>query len=392
MTTSASVITVGDAASALDRLYPPDTAEDWDSVGLACGERSDAVRRVLFAVDPLPEVIDEALAWDTDLLVTHHPLLLKGVRSVATDTWKGRALHRLIQGGCALYNAHTNADIAAGGVNDALAECLGLRDLSPLRAWSEEPTDKVVTFVPPSHAQAVIDAMAAAGAGTLGDYRRCAWTGAGSGTFTPQPGARPTIGTVGATEVLNEARVEMLAPRQLRTAVVTALRTAHPYEEVAVDVYELAPAPAGTGLGRVGTLDEESTLQEFASRVSVQLPSTPGGARCFGAPDRPVRRVAVCGGSGDSLLPDAARAGVDVFVTADLRHHAASEHLAEGGPALIDPGHWASEWPWLPKAATQLVEALEAGGHVATTVETRVSTLVTDPVTGWFPGGGSPTS
>ena len=386
------MVTVGDAVFALDRLYPPDTAEDWDSVGLACGERSDAVRRVLFAVDPLPAVIDEALAWDADLLVTHHPLLLKGVRSVATDTWKGRALHRLIQGGCGLYNAHTNADIASGGVNDAFAECLGLGELSPLRAWPQEPTDKVVTFVPPSHAGAVIDAMTAAGAGTLGDYQRCAWTGAGTGTFTPQPGARPTIGEVGATEVLEEARVEMLAARHLRATVVAALRAAHPYEEVAVDVYELAATPAGTGLGRVGTLDEECTLQEFASRVSSRLPSTPGGVRCFGAPDRTVRRVAVCGGSGDSLLPDAAAAGVDVFVTADLRHHAASEHLAAGGPALIDPGHWASEWPWLPKAATALIEALEVAGHAAATVETHVSTLVTDPVTGWFPGGGSPTT
>jgi putative NIF3 family GTP cyclohydrolase 1 type 2 len=114
--------------------------------------------------------------------------------------------------------------------------------------------------------------------------------------------------------------------------------------------------------------------------------------RSFGALDRRVRRVAVCGGAGDSLLPDAARSGVDVFVTADLRHHPASEHLAEGGPALIDPGHWASEWPWLPKAATAMVEALEVGGHAAATVETRVSTLVSDPVTGWYPSGGSSTS
>jgi dinuclear metal center YbgI/SA1388 family protein len=387
-----SAVTVGDAVSALDGLYPPHIAEEWDSVGLACGDRSDVVRRVLFAVDPLPDVIEEALAWDADLLVTHHPLLLRGVRSVATDTWKGRALHRLIQGRCALFNAHTNADVASGGVNDALADVLGLRALSPLRAWPQEPTDKVVTFVPPSDADAVIDAMAAAGAGTLGAYERCAWTGSGTGTFTPQPGARPTIGSVGSTEVLAESRVEMLVPRALRTAVLAALRAAHPYEEVAVDVYELAAVPADTGLGRVGTLEVECSLAEFAERVAARLPSTPGGVRCSGPPDASVRRVAVCGGAGDSLLPDAARAGVDVFVTADLRHHPVSEHLANGGPALIDAGHWASEWPWLPKAAIALVEALEVSGRAAATVETRVSTLVSDPVTGWFPGGGSPIS
>ena len=387
---SASTVSVGDAVSALDGLYPPHTAEEWDSVGLTCGDRSDAVRRILFAVDPLPQVIDEALAWDADLLVTHHPLLLRGVRSVATDTWKGRALHRLIQGRCALYNAHTNADVASGGVNDALAECLGLSHLSPLRPWPTQPTDKVVTFVPPSHAEAVIDAMAAAGAGTIGAYQRCAWTGSGTGTFTPQQGADPTIGSVGVTEVLGESRVEMLAPRELRASVLSALRSAHPYEEVAVDVYELATATADTGLGRVGTLENECSLAEFAVRVAAALPGTPGGVKCFGPPDRLVRRVAVCGGAGDSLLSDAAMAGVDVFVTADLRHHPASEHLAEGGPALIDAGHWATEWPWLPKAAMAMVEALEVNGHPAATVETRVSTLVSDPVTAWFPSGGSP--
>jgi dinuclear metal center YbgI/SA1388 family protein len=383
-------VTVGDAVLSLDDLYPPHTAEEWDAVGLACGDRSEAIHRVLFAVDPLPEVIEEALAWHADLLVTHHPLLLRGVRSVSTESWKGRALHRLIRGGCALYTAHTNADVAPGGVNEALAECLGLRDLSPLRAWPQEPTDKVVTFVPPSDAEKVIDAMAAAGAGSIGDYQRCVWTGPGKGAFTPQPGANPTIGTVGAMEVLEESRVEMLVARRARASVLQALRAAHPYEEVAVDVYELASAPAETGLGRVGVLETECSLQEFATRVAAQLPPTPGGVRCLGSPDRRVRSVAVCGGAGDSLLSDAARAGVDVFVTADLRHHLASEHLADGGPALIDPGHWASEWPWLPRAATAFVEALEVAGHPAATVETRVSTLATDPVTGWFPSGGSP--
>lgn len=377
------MVTVGEVVETLDRRYPPHTAEDWDTVGLTCGDRSDAVRRVLFAVDPLPQVVDEALSWNADLLVTHHPLLLRGVHSVSADTWKGRALHQLIQGSCALYTAHTNADVASGGVNDALAEVLGLTGVTPLRAWPNEPTDKVVTFVPAADASKVIDAMAAAGGGTLGNYVRCSWTSPGTGTFTPQVGAVPTIGAVGQVETLEEHRVEMLVPRRLRTAVLDALRSAHPYEEVAVDVYELASAASDTGLGRVGALTQALTLKDFAKEVAKVLPVTPGGVRFFGDPMRTITRVAVCGGAGDGLLSDAAEADADVLVTADLRHHPASDLSADGGPALVDPGHWASEWPWLPKAATALAEALEVGGHDATTVETRVSTLVTDPVTGW---------
>jgi dinuclear metal center YbgI/SA1388 family protein len=386
VTTSTAPVTVGDVASVLDAAYPPQTAEEWDSVGLVCGDRADVVRRVLFAVDPLPAVVDEALAWKADLLVTHHPLFLRGVSSVSTDSWKGRSVHRLVKGGCALFNAHTNADVAVDGVNDALAARLGLRRVTPLRAWPTEPSDKLVSFVPPAHVEAVVKAMTEAGAGTVGDYHGCAWSGDGTGTFTPQPGASPHIGTVGVTEVLDERRVEMLVPRALRSSVITALNAAHPYEEVPVDVYELAATASGTGLGRVGDLGDGTTLAELAATVAARLPRTPAGVRCMGAPHRVVRRVAVCGGAGDSLLADAAASGADVFVTADLRHHPATEHLMGEGPALIDAGHWATEWPWLPVAARNLVDALERQGLAAATVETRVSTLVTDPVTGWFTG------
>lgn len=371
--------TLGQVVDALDSLYPPHTAEAWDAVGLVCGDPSDAVSRVMFAVDPVPQVVDEALAWGADLLVTHHPLLLQPVHGVAADTAKGAMVHRLIRGGCALYTAHTNADVAAAGVNDALAEALGLLDTLPLRAWPAEEYDKVVTYVPPAYVEAVIDALREAGGGTLGDYTRCAWTVEGTGTFTPGEGATPHIGEVGRVEVTPEARVEMLVPRRVRAAALDAVRRAHPYEEVAIDVHELAAGSADSGLGRVGRLSSTMTLGSFARQVATSLPATPQGVRFFGEPDQPVERVAVCGGAGDSLLPDAAQAGVDVFVTADLRHHPASEHLMSGGPALVDPGHWASEWPWLARARERLGEELAA---IGTTVETHVSTTVTDPVTG----------
>ena len=374
--------TVGNVVAALDALYPPQAAEDWDSVGLTCGDRSMPVRKVMFAVDPLPVVVDEALMWGADLLVTHHPLLLHPTHSVATDDWKGSVLHGLIRGGCALYTAHTNADVAHGGVNDALAAALGLVNPRPLRARPHEPVDKLVTFVPPDYADAVIAALQRVGAGTIGNYTGCAWKVSGTGTFTPGKGANPVIGQVGRTEVTEEARVEMLVPRMLRSAALDAVRSAHPYEEVAVDVIELSAEPSGTGLGRVGDLNGSVPLAAFARRVADALPSTPAGVRFHGDPDTVVERVAVCGGSGDGLLADAVRAGVDAFVTADLRHHPASEALAAGAPALVDPGHWASEWPWLPVAADRLLHALARPDPSAATVETHISTVVTDPVTG----------
>jgi len=256
---------------ALDRLYPPSTAADWDAVGPVCGDPGVPVSTVLLAIDPVHPVVDEAVAIGAQLLVTHHPLFLRGTSTVYGGTSKGRVVQRLLAAGCGLYVAHTNADDAPRGVNAALARILGLTDVQPL---------------------------------------------------VPRP-----------------------------------------------------DGPPGTGSGRLGELSMPTTLGIFAARVADALPTTPVGIRVAGELDRPVRRVAVCGGAGDSLLDQAVAAGADVFVTADLRHHYSSEHLAAGGPALIDPGHWASEWPWLPDAAGDLRLAL------ADTVEVQVSHIVTDPWT-----------
>jgi dinuclear metal center YbgI/SA1388 family protein len=327
----------------------------------------------------VPGVVAEALGWGADLLVTHHPLLLQPVHGVPATTWKGRVVHDLVRNGSALFTAHTNADVAQDGVNDALAAVLGLVECEPLRPRPGGAMDKLVTYVPPQFAEQVVGALTAAGAGTIGGYTGCAWSVVGEGTFLPGPTTTPLIGRPGAVEHTPEARLEMVVPRERRAAAVRALLDAHPYEEVAYDLYELVDRPSGAGLGRVGSLERVEPLAGFARRVAAALPATRAGVRFHGDPSRPVSRVAVCGGSGDSLLADAARAGVDAFVTADLRHHPASEHLADGGPALVDPGHWASEWPWLPRAAARLLQALAERG---TTVETYVSTLVTDPVTG----------
>jgi dinuclear metal center YbgI/SA1388 family protein len=367
---------LADVAAVLDALYDPSTAEEWDAVGLVTGDPDQPVRRVLFAVDPVDEVISEAVEWGADLLVTHHPLLLRGVHSVSTDHPKGRLVTTLVRAGIALQVAHTNADVARPGVSDALADLLGIEHTRPLRPIADAALDKVVVFVPQEAVEAVVDAMASAGAGRLGDYERAAFMSEGTGTFLPLPGATPTVGRVGAVERVGETRLEMVAPPARVAEVVEALRAAHPYEEPAFDVLLTRPVLGDRGLGRVGQLAAPETLRAFGERVASALPPTGAGVRVAGHLNALVQTVAVCGGAGDDLFDDVRRAGADVFVTADLRHHPASEALAYGAPALVDCAHWATEWPWLGQAAARVSAALTLRG---TTVETRVSHRVTDP-------------
>jgi dinuclear metal center YbgI/SA1388 family protein len=264
-----SAVTVADCVAALEGAYPPGFAESWDSVGLSVGELDAPVRHVHFAVDPTVEVAAEAAARGADLLVTHHPLFLRGVHGVATTTAAGRVVTTLIRANTALFTAHTNADVACHGVNDALAGALGLIDVRPLRAGDGHP-----------------------------------------------------------------------------------------------------------GLGRVGELAAAEPLATFCARVAAALPATAGGVRAAGDPDQPVRRVAVCGGSGGELAGAAAAAGADAFLTADGRHHHVLDARGAYPVAIVDVAHWASEWPWLRHAAERLDAALAPRGR---NVVMSVSTLVTDP-------------
>ncbi|MFC7533502.1 Nif3-like dinuclear metal center hexameric protein [Actinoplanes sp. GCM10030250] len=263
--------TVRNVVEALDARYPRDWAESWDRVGLVLGEFDHRVSRILCVVDCVPETVDQALEAGADLIVAHHPLLLKPVSSIAPDTFKGRIVHRLIRAGVALYTAHTNADTANPGVSDALAARLDLAGLRPL---------------------------------------------------VPAEGAA---------------------------------------------------AGEGRGLGRIGELAVPLTLEQFARFAAGRLPATAAGVRAAGDPGRAIRTVAVCGGAGDSFLAAATRAGVDAYLCADLRHHPVSEHLADGGPALLDVAHWASERPWLDDVAVWL--------RAGFPVDVVVSDLDTDPWT-----------
>ncbi len=375
-----STATLRDVVSFLHRRYDPRTADSWDRVGLVCGDPDEPVEQVMFAVDPVAVVVDEAIADGVQLLVTHHPLFLSGVHGIPADDAKGRIVHRLVRSGIGLLAAHTSADNARPGVSDAIATALGLGDVAPLEPLETEPdpVDKYIVFVPVADTEALIDAMAAAGAGKIGDYDRAAFSAPGTGTFRPLAGANPTIGSIGRIESVAESMLQMVAPRRRRADVIAALRAAHPYEEPAFDVIELADVPSGRGGGRVGELAEPITLADFADLVAATLPTAAQGVRVAGDPRRVLRRVAICGGSGDSMLGAATASGADVYLTSDLRHHRASEHLEAGGCALVDVAHWAAEWMWLPQAARLLEQDAAAAGF---SVGTTVSTTVTDPWT-----------
>lgn len=379
--------TLADVTAVLEQAYPLRLAESWDRVGLVAGDPTAPVGRVVVAVDATDAVVDHALAVDADLLLVHHPPLMKAVHSVAADTPKGRLLHRLIAGGCALYAAHTNADSARPGVNDALAWTLGLTPGAPLAPTGDGTVDRWVVTVPEDGLDGLLGSVFAAGAGRMGGYTECSFSVAGTGRFRPGAGTDPTIGTVGEPEEVSEIRVEFVAPPELRSQIRRAVVEGHPYEVPAMDllINHAGPGagPEDTGLGRICELDESMTLAEFTELVADRLPATEWGVRAAGDPDAPIRRVALCGGSGDSLLGAARAAGADVYLTGDLRHHVVDEHLRGGGPMVVDAAHWALEFPWCAQAADLLT------GRAGVTAS--VCDLRTDPWTVAEPGeSGSP--
>lgn len=368
--------TVGEIRAVMEQAYPPHLAESWDKVGLICGDPSAEVTKVAFALDCTQAVAERAVESGAQLLIIHHPLLLRGVHSVAADTPKGKVLHTLIRGGVALFAAHTNADSARPGVNDRLAELVGITPGRPIVAKSGPARDKWGVHVPAADAETLKAALFAAGAGSIGNYEECAFDIEGTGQFTPQEGADPTDGVVGKNYRAPELRVEFVAARSARYRLIDALRATHPYEEPAFDILDMADdsdPETATGLGRIGDLPEPMRLADFVQQVTDALPATAWGVRAAGDPEQLVQRVAVSSGSGDGFLDTVTGLGVDVYVTSDLRHHPVDEYLRAGGPAVVDTAHWASEFPWTSQAAE-----IVAG---ATDVATEIIDLRTDPWT-----------
>lgn len=373
--------TVADWVALTDRHWPERDAESWDRTGLQVGEPTAPVDTVLVCLDVTHDTLDEAERVGAQLVLAHHPLLLRPLERLTPATASGALALRAARAGIALLAAHTNFDVAQGGTSDPVAELLGLVDVRPLvAARFGDPGQqlKLVTFVPAEHTEAVLAAMSDAGAGVIGEYTSCSFRVAGLGTFRPSAQANPAVGERETLNQESEERLEIVLPRARATAVIAALRAAHPYEEVAFDLVPLVAAPeSGKGLGRVGELAEPQPLRALARTLADGLPSP--HLRTAGDPDREVRRVAVCGGAGDSLAAAALAAGADCFVTGDLRHHVALDALTMG-MTLIDAGHFATEAAALPHLLDTLRDAAGRHGLGARLV---ASGLRTEPWSDW---------
>ncbi len=379
---------LGRWCAALDDAYPPVHAESWDAVGLHVGDRlGDRVTGVLVTLDVTEAVLDEAAGLGADLVGAHHPLLFGPLARLTPTTAPGRLALRAARQGVAVLAVHTNVDKAVDGTSHPAADVLALQERRPLQPLAPDPGDaptKIVTFAPTDATDAVIRAMAAAGAGVIGDYTECAFTTPGTGTFRPGDATDPHVGTRGQREFVAEDRSEVVAPRRHVPAIRAALAEAHPYEEVPIDLYPLVadPSPSAMGLGVRGRLPDPLPLAEVARRLADGLPS-PHLRLAATDPAATATTVAICGGSGDSLIEavlDAdGRATVDVFVTGDLKHHRTLDALTLGLP-LIDAGHFATEDP----AMDGVVAALEARrDDFGLTAPIHRSCVVTDPWTDW---------
>ena len=365
--------TVGDWLALVHDRYPPAHAASWDHVGLQVGDPAWPVSRVLVSLDVTGAVVDEAAQEPGTLVLAHHPLLFRPLASVTPATASGRTALAAATQRIAVAAAHTNLDVAADGAGTSVpvADLLGLRDRRPLTSQTREADQvKLVVFVPTTHTEAVLDALATIGAGRDGDYARCAFRVDGTGTFTPLDGADPYLGQIGQAETVAEHRLELLVPRRLLGEAIRTLRAAHPYEEVAHDLFpRLTDAEVGFGL--VGTLPEPRTLQEVADVLRDGLPAPQ--LRFAGDPDRVVRTVATVGGAGDGLIEAALGAGVEAYVTGDLRHHVTLDAL-EQGLALIDAGHHATEAAAMPAWIERLQAAATTRGLTAPVVASTVPT------------------
>ncbi|WML30677.1 Nif3-like dinuclear metal center hexameric protein [Neobacillus sp. OS1-32] len=318
-----------------EKFSPKELAMEGDKIGLQIGRLNRKVERVMIALDVLENVIDEAIEKDVQLIIAHHPPIFRPLKNILTDTVQGRMMAKLIKSDIAVYAAHTNLDIATGGVNDWLAEALGLEETEVLVPTFAEKYKKLVVFVPRSHAEQIRQVLGEAGAGFIGNYSHCSFSAEGTGRFMPGAETHPFIGQSGKLEAVDEVRVETIVPEPLLKKTLSMMIKAHPYEEVAYDVYPLDNKGETLGLGRIGNIPE-MTLKEFAEKVKTDLEVE--AVRVVGDLTAKVNKVAVLGGDGNKYFSHAKFKGADVYVTGDFYYHTAHDAMMQG-LNIVDPGH-----------------------------------------------------
>lgn len=340
-----------DICEAIEKWAPKYLAEDWDNVGLQVGDLRQSVARLLVALDVTPEVIRQAKELGVNMVVSHHPLLFRPLKNVCVGSTIGTIVTDVIKHDIAVYSAHTNLDSAKAGVNDLLAEKIGLGDLEILDTGYREKLVKLTVFVPVGYETALRIAMTEAGAGWIGNYSHCTFLSKGMGTFFPQEGTNPFVGTQGELEQVEEYRLETIVREKQVHKIIAAMLKVHPYEEVAYDIYPLLNTGTCFGLGRIGQLAEPLTVEALAHKLKADLRCS--AIRVAGNLAQEVQQVALCGGSGASLIDKAKSAGADVYITGDLKYHEVQEAIA-AGLTIIDAGHFATEQLIVPAIARYL--------------------------------------
>jgi len=363
--------TVAHVCHCLENIAPPGLAQSWDNVGLIAGDLGAPVERVLLCIDLTQAVVAEAVSGKAGLILAYHPPILKPISSLSVPgDGTDATVFRCVRQGIAVYATHTALDAADGGTNDVLAELCGIVETEPIE-YVESPDGaecKIVVFVPREHVEAVADAMFDAGAGRIGDYTRCSFRAAGQGTFLGGLETQPVVGKRGRLERVDEVRLEIVTQAADLAAVVQALRSTHPYEEPAFDLYPLKGRPV-RGMGRVGPFTRVTTLGSLARKL--KRVTHAACVQIVGSPDHEVDRAVIVAGSAGSLPFRVPPRDGDCLITGEIRHHDALTLLRRGGSAVA-LGHWTSERPVLFALAEQLQGALPG-------VRVRVSAADSDP-------------
>jgi dinuclear metal center YbgI/SA1388 family protein len=365
--------TVAHIVRILDRLAPPRLAESWDNVGLQLGDPSWPVKKIWTALDPLPEVVAKACEQEVDVLVTHHPLFFKPIQRIDCGKPLGRIVEMALSRRLAIFSAHTNLDSVQGGVNDVLAGRMGLGHLRVLADPVDAEMVKLVVFVPLDHTPVIMDTLFTLEAGRIGNYRCCTFRCEGVGTFFPEDDATPAVGKRNMLSEVKENRIEIIVAKGDLSTVVNAVEHVHPYESMAYDVYPLKARDYQTGLGRVGKLSSPMTLGAFCARLKSELNLST--VKVVGKPEVEIETVAVCSGSGSSLMNAAVASGAQVYVSGDLGYHTARD-AQQAGIGLIDIGHFGSEHLVVDVLAASIRDAVKASGL---TISVEAADSETDP-------------
>lgn len=356
----------------IEEWLPKYLAMEGDRIGLQVGTLQKPIKKVMVTLDVLENVVDEAIEKEVDLIIAHHAVIYRALKNLRTDLPAGRLYEKLIKNDIAVYVAHTNLDSAEGGMNDLMADCLGLKETEVVSPIFTHELRKIVVFVPETHYEQVLQAMGDAGAGWIGNYSHCTFSTPGVGTFMPQEGSNPYIGQSGKLEKVNEIRIETIIPKVEIKKVVTAMLKAHPYEEVAYDIYPVEQMGKSFGIGRIGKLPEKMSLREFAGLVIDRFELS--GLRIVGDENRFIEKVAVVGGAGHDFLHQAAYKGADCLVTGDINYHDGHEAMSLN-MAIIDGGHH-MEKIMKEAVAEYLRTKLSKAGS---STEVIISTAPTDP-------------